>query len=210
MYEKHYFVSNQYLAASDLNEMDEQIAINSSTVDSLSIEVAKLRSDLDTLSENGFNPADIRAAAESYLSEHPITGASEDYVDNAVVDSLKKVYPVGSLFFSQENVSPDTILGFGTWEQVKDRFILAAGDAFSAGDTGGSRAHQLTVEELPEHRHAAYPAGQIRANVENATDWNYQPLLATSMNGATGSVGQNMAFSLMPPYLVVYVWKRTA
>lgn len=44
-------------------------------------------------------------------------------------------YPVGSLFYSSKSTSPENYFG-GTWQQIKDTFILAAGDSYTAGTTG--------------------------------------------------------------------------
>ena len=49
---------------------------------------------------------------------------------------LDAVWPVGSIYLSASEISPETLFG-GTWEQVKDRFLLAAGDVYSLGGTGG-------------------------------------------------------------------------
>lgn len=60
---------------------------------------------------------------------------------------LKQAYPVGSIYISVNTVNPATLFG-GTWEQVKDKFILAAGDTYSNGATGGS-----ADATLPQHTH---------------------------------------------------------
>ena len=46
------------------------------------------------------------------------------------------IYPVGSIYMSVNATSPASLFG-GTWEQLKDRFLLAAGDTYAAGSTGG-------------------------------------------------------------------------
>ena len=38
---------------------------------------------------------------------------------------------------SVNNTSPATLFG-GTWVQLKDKFLLGAGDTYTAGSTGGS------------------------------------------------------------------------
>lgn len=69
---------------------------------------------------------------------------------NALLD---KIYPVGSVYMSVNKVSPASFLG-GTWEQIKDRFLLGAGDTYAAGNTGGEAAHALTIGEMPQHNHS--------------------------------------------------------
>lgn len=50
---------------------------------------------------------------------------------------------------SPDPTSPAELFG-GMWERIKDRFVLAAGDSYKAGATGGEAEHELTLTELPE------------------------------------------------------------
>lgn len=56
----------------------------------------------------------------------------------AVNDVINIMYPVGSIYMSVNDVNPSTLFG-GTWERIQDRFLLAAGSTFAAGNTGGSK-----------------------------------------------------------------------
>lgn len=62
------------------------------------------------------------------------------------------VYPVGSIYISVISTSPASLFG-GAWEQLKDKFLLAAGNAYAAGATGGEATHKLTASEMPSHNH---------------------------------------------------------
>ena len=67
--------------------------------------------------------------------------------------ALSKVYPVGSIYMSVNNVSPATFLG-GTWEALDDgRVLIGANSAHPAGETGGEEKHNLTSSEMPSHKH---------------------------------------------------------
>lgn len=68
---------------------------------------------------------------------------------------LEQCYPVGSIYMSVNNVSPATLFGFGTWEQIKDTFLLACGDTYSNADTGGASTITLTTDQIPSHNHSA-------------------------------------------------------
>lgn len=76
-------------------------------------------------------------------------------------DTLKKVYPVGSIYMSTVSTNPATLFGFGTWEAMPAGRVLLAqgksswGTTYNAGSTGGEATHQLTVGELPSHGHSA-------------------------------------------------------
>ena len=76
-------------------------------------------------------------------------------------DTLKKVYPVGSIYMSTVSTNPATLFGFGTWEAMPAGRVLLAqgksswGTTYNAGSTGGEATHKLTVGELPSHGHSA-------------------------------------------------------
>ena len=57
----------------------------------------------------------------------------------------KETYPIGKPYISfTDPTNPSEILGFGTWERLKDTFIYALGDEGNVGDTGGSETHKHT------------------------------------------------------------------
>ena len=72
---------------------------------------------------------------------------------------LDAVWPVGSIYLSASEISPETLFG-GTWQRVKDRFLLAAGDVYAPGETGGEAQHTLTKAEMPAHTHGYDFTGQ--------------------------------------------------
>lgn len=112
---------------------------------------------------------------------------------------------------SVNSISPQTLFG-GTWTQIKDRFLLACGDTYTNGATGGEATHKLTMNEMPSHTHTLYidarettvPAWTTRhLFVQNDSPHEAQP------NNLT-STGNSQPHNNMPPYLAVYIWKRTA
>ncbi len=74
-------------------------------------------------------------------------------VRDAVGDKWETIYPVGSIYMSVNNVNPSTVFG-GTWQQIKDKFLLACGDTYNNGATGGAATHTLAVNQLPSHNHS--------------------------------------------------------
>ena len=136
-------------------------------------------------------------------------------------------YPVGSIYMSVNSVSPATLFG-GTWEQLEDRFLLAAGATYSAGSTGGSATmahthstgnHTLTVAEMPSHSHkytdyynVSQGSGYKVVAFNLASDPTGTSVQATGGSGAHnhGNTGAASNDDNMPPYLAVYMWKRTA
>ena len=71
---------------------------------------------------------------------------------NSANNELDKVYPIGAIYMSVNNISPEILFG-GTWEQIQDTFLLSAGSTYTAGNTGGSATVTLTTTEIPSHSH---------------------------------------------------------
>ena len=69
------------------------------------------------------------------------------------------IYPVGSIYLSVNSVDPSTIFG-GTWEQIKDTFLLSSGDTYSIGSTGGNSSTTLEIANLPSHNHTGTTGNQ--------------------------------------------------
>ena len=81
---------------------------------------------------------------------------------------LNLIYPVGSIYWSSNSTNPGTLFG-GTWTQIKDRFILAAGDSYSNGATGGAATVTLTVSNMPSHSHSFTPSGTVSSHTHSFT-----------------------------------------
>lgn len=131
--------------------------------------------------------------------------------------SFDKIYPIGSIYMSFSDTNPAVLFG-GTWERIKDRFLLAAGDSYQAGSTGGEASHELSVTEMPSHgghfqnrggNYAAYMNQSVLSQYgDTGRGWSVQA--GNEVIPATASSGSGSAHNNMPPYLTVYVWKRTA
>jgi hypothetical protein len=132
---------------------------------------------------------------------------------------VNKLYPVGCIYQSTSSTSPASFLG-GTWERIKDKFILAAGDTYAAGKTGGEAGHALTVDEMPAHRHEGIDIDNLYCfGWENGsrTGVNFKKFYGGTYWGddvqnrlASGYAGGSTAHNNMPPYLTAYIWKRIA
>ena len=119
-------------------------------------------------------------------------------------DVLNLVFPVGSVYISCNSTGPATLFG-GSWTQIQGRFLLAADSAHPAGSTGGEATHTLTEGEMPRHVHNGH---FINLSMEGGFD--YVPGGQYSADSATTPTGGGQPHNNMPPYLAVYMWKRTA
>ena len=134
-----------------------------------------------------------------------------------------ELYPVGSIYMSTTNTSPASMFG-GTWEQIKDCFLWATGDTTSitytengtsvtklltAGSRGGELTHTLTLNEMPSHSHQVYVGTTGEAgdtpSISNAVRSDVK---MPNWFTFTVAEGGSQAHNNMPPYLVVYCWKR--
>ena len=127
---------------------------------------------------------------------------------------------------SVNNINPSEFFG-GTWEQIKDVFLLACGNVYANGTTGGEATHQLSINEIPSHQHSVLSGAGGNGNYL-ASSPEYTPSVGNNYyylkfdgttnesggNGAgmanTALIGGNQVHNNMPPYLAIYVWKRTA
>lgn len=140
--------------------------------------------------------------------------------DGTMLSVVDLIYPVGSIYMSVNSADPGTLFG-GTWQQIKDRFLLSAGDTYAAGNTGGS-----AKATLPSHTHtfgsngydlwvakrgkgSTEPGNQISgdekyyAAATGGSTANYKWLSSVDSKGV-----RDVSQANMPPYLAVYVWQR--
>lgn len=121
-----------------------------------------------------------------------------------------QAYPVGSIYLSVNETSPASLFG-GTWEQLKDRFLLGAGDSYALGGTGGKAEHTLTDDNIPTLGIA------YKSSSSSGTGSNYvldgSVLLVSERSDEWGAVNTETTHEpvpTMPPYLAVYMWKRVS
>ena len=143
----------------------------------------------------------------------PVNATNLNKMDEGIANAVKKsdllnlIYPVGSIYMSVNNTNPASLFG-GTWQQIKDRFLLACGSTYNAGATGGEATHTLTIAEMPSHNHTW---GWRSSAASGNSTWNSAGSDKTgSSSDVIGNTGGGKPHNNMPPYLAVYMWKRTA
>ena len=151
------------------------------------------------------------------FDDEPTEGSTNPVTSEGIYQAfLESIYPVGSIYMSVNSTSPAAFLG-GTWERIQDTFLLAAGTTYTAGATGGEATHTLTVNEMPSHSHYMADAETDGNGFYQTTSGSGSFKKISSEATTTGSspystteTGGGQAFNNMPPYLAVYIWKRTA
>ncbi len=202
-----------------MNEYDYIVNAFTKDGDNTNLEVDNLNVGCVTSKNNNFS-----LDSEGNLTVRSITtesGASLDF--NAI-------YPVGSIYMSVATTSPSVLFG-GTWEQIKDRFLLACGDTYQSLSMGGEANHVLTTKEMPIHTHTISASGghshyanflEVRSRITNqasnnvarpnTSSYDSNGIVTTSDGSHThtpSNTGNGEAHNNMPPYLAVYVWQRT-
>lgn len=163
-----------------------------------------------------------------------IQAAVTQAVTQAVADAKLAAHPVGSYYWSSELIDPSILFG-GTWEQVKDRFVLAAGGSYAVGATGGtassSHTHQYgmaiggwwgcpTIYQGDSVKSTGALEGGTTAtgwtNMGIGTVHRNRILSAEQVEDNTTALLKSTANTSaatvdnMPPYVAAYCWKRTA
>ena len=172
---------------------------------------------MKTLNGYGFNATELNGkTSDNYLQlgddetgstgEAPAVNAGT-FGGMTVGQFVDMICPVGSIYMSASATSPETWFG-GTWESIGGRFLLGADATYAAGSMGGEATHTLTNDEMPAHRHTIYMYGEA----STGEFWGPNIVTPQSMvnSNATDTSGGNHPHNNMPPYLAVYMWKRTA
>lgn len=205
--EKSFFLPDDWQTNINADKLDGQHASNASG--SIPINNGTLNSNLNADKLDGYHVADI----------------------------LSAVYPIGAIYMSTVSTSPATLFG-GTWSAIgAGTFLNAAGSGYTAGGTGGSDTHShatpnhahttanmtLSLAQIPYHRHvgeyvynpafsgAGYYAYMLSGNRVDNGVVGYTGGGGSHGHGNTGNAAPTTnSSSSLPPYLSVYMWKRTA
>lgn len=157
--------------------------------------------------------------------------ATTAFVQSAATAATQAAYPVGSIYMNASNsTNPATLLGFGTWTATgQGRMLLGTDNStYTAGSTGGSATTTLTTPNLPSHNHTIADPGHshgLSGNAflssttgigtgfytagSNGGSLTQTPSATTGITG-TSSTGSGTPATTISPYLVVYMWVRTA
>lgn len=154
--------------------------------------------------------SNLRLSTENTYLETP-TGT--------VTPLLDALYPVGSIYISVENVNPSSFIG-GSWSAITDRFLVGNGDKFTAGVSGGTTSYALRAcigavnDDVGSLGY--WPTGSVGGSSTYQTNYKIggSTSTVTKINHSTvvcdGNQGRSTAVSIKPPYLCVYMWKRTS
>ena len=144
------------------------------------------------------------------------TNAGETDVEWATIPgaALSAAWPVGAVFLSVVSTNPNTLLGFGTWSAFGTGRVLVGIDSGDTDfdtveETGGAKTHTLTTAEIPSHSHVeqgptSASGGAMTFGIDTNASGTQNAGISTAATGGDG------AHNNLQPYIVVYMWKRTA
>mgnify|MGYP005989724035 CR=1 FL=1 len=170
--------------------------------------------------------ADLAGSASQAFSATTATSgtnttqvATTAFVTAAITAVKAALYPVGSIYTNAEvSTNPATLLGFGTWEAYAEGRVpvgkASSGTFDTLNATGGAETHTLSTSEIPAHNHSASAGGSGtdsgNSNYPNGGAALYNSTSFTWNNITIGNTGGGGAHNNLQPYIVVYMWKRTA
>jgi len=197
------FANGDQVTALKLNNLADDAAFASGAVDNVS---TQLSSGAIIVKDGGIGT--------DKLEDDAVTGAKLSS------GALSAAYPVGSIYMNAANSSnPATLFGFGTWVAFGAGRVLVGIDGNqsefnSPGETGGAKTHTLTESEMPAHTHrpmngsGGSETNPLGSNTGfSGMDSRTNFISATNLIEETGG---GLAHNNLQPYIVVYMWRRTA
>ena len=134
------------------------------------------------------------------------------YADS-MLTIMKKLNPVGTIYMNKtDSTNPATLFGFGTWTAMADRVVVGRNPTsgtfnVAGGTTGGAETHTLTIPEMPGHTHTTATNGVPPTQVAGKVSVGTATAVDVVVSGSTGGGG---AHNNLQPYVVAYMWERTA
>lgn len=203
-------------AASEKNAViSESAAQKSAEEAAASAALAGTRAGTDKTLSVEDAPADAKKVGDELAVRY-----TKEEVQKLIEDSLgayrEEEYAKIKFWVSNDPTSPAEMFG-GTWEQIKDRFIMAAGDTYAAGSVGGKASVALEARNIPKLWGTSL-AYDVSGNNFHVAQWGWVASVRqiSSQNGFNAYDGlyvtvgddNNSAVDVMPPYVAKYVWQR--
>lgn len=161
--------------------------------------------------------------AFSLLDTDPTLAGNSDAKiasQKAMKTFVQALYPVGSIYISTVSTNPNTLFGFGTWTAfAAGRTLIGVGtsdQAFAAAATGGASSvslqHSHTVNS---HTHDINDIFSSASSVTSGRAYGAGTSVASATHPtnatAPGTDNQlSTTQSVLQPYIVTYMWQRTA
>ncbi|KAI5512771.1 keratin-associated protein family [Trichomonas vaginalis G3] len=169
---------------------------------------------------------DLKADKE-YVNSELMKKVDKTELQILKTEILQTLYPVGSIYTSMNSTNTATVLGFGEWKQIIDKFLYCARYSKTAG---GSK--KIKEANLPPHTHTGTTnfSGDHIHSLRDHPLYNSEyeagnDVLSPSYNNAAKKIfrqtepGGNHTHTFttnptglgkdyMPPFMTVFAWYR--
>jgi len=180
------------------------------------------------LADDAVNSAQIADGAIDKVHMSANSVDSDQYVDGSIdkvhiaAGALTDlVYPVGSIFTTVTNYGSSsavvTAIGGTTWTAFGSGRVLVGqkssdSDFNTVEEEGGFKGITLNITEMPSHTHGVTTDSTDEAGyIDSANRWSKSNgSVSTNRTVTSDSTGGGQAHNNLQPYVVVYMWKRTA
>lgn len=173
--------------------------------------------------------ADLASPAFTGTPTAPTASVGTDTTQLAtaalVFAAMKAIYPVGSIYTNvSSSTNPATLFGFGTWVALEGVTVYGRSSTDStfgtAGATGGSKdaivvSHTHTATDSGHTHtldvyHNGSSGGAYAADFTAGTLGGTPSTSSGTANITVASSGSSGTDANLPPFIVAYMWKRTA
>ena len=180
------------------------------------------------LNHNGSKKLETTSSGATVTGDLSVSGS----ITAGGMNIVQNAYPVGSIYMNATSATnPNTLLGFGTWVRFGEgRMVISQHSSNSrwdsAEETGGSETITLTTSQIPSHSHFTSSSGNGFPNTVQANgaltvtsnsnggagnnDYNFFGVSGQANQSPTSNTGGGGSHDNMPPFITVYMWKRTA
>jgi len=171
-------------------------------------EFSAVETAVNTKADINGDAAEAFSATTASASTNTTQVATTAFVQTA----FQAMYPVGSIYTNAAvSTNPATLLGFGTWAAYAEGRVpvgkASSGTFDTLNATGGAETHTLSTAEMPAHTHTYDKQG---TSTDALSIHDTVRTTAGNASTNTGSTGGGGAHNNLQPYVVVYMWKRTA
>ena len=204
-------VDSATFAAGSVDNASTQLSGGAIVIKDSGVTAAKLASNAVTTSKILDANVTTSKIADDSVTTSKILDANIT-LSKLATELKNALYPIGSIYTNATNATnPSSLIGFGTWVAFSNGKVIVGIDSGdvdfdTVGETGGAKTHTLTTLEIPSHSHNYTRKGPTTGGTLAGGDANS----VGQFTDSTSLTGGGQAHNNLQPYIVVYMWKRTA
>lgn len=153
--------------------------------------------------------AQTAVSARTALTASSAVKALNDENGDGIAAQFAAIKSQQKFYVSPTSENPASIFG-GTWEQIEGQFVLGSSPSYAALSTGGKDSVALTAANNGPHNHRV-TYYNVEVEAPSGSDWVPAARRNSGYNvegGYTNDSGSGTPFSIIPPYISLYMWYR--